>query len=114
MSYQVSTRYDALNRPVEILHPQDVEGRRAKLEPRYNQAGALERIDLDGHPQVLQIAYNAKGQRILATYDNGVMTRYAYEPRTFRLARLRSERYETPAGDVWHGKDTAIQDFTYS
>ncbi|AWV90017.1 hypothetical protein [Bradymonas sediminis] len=44
-------------------------------------------------PSVEHIAYNAKGQRILAALGNGVMTRYAYDPNIFRLSRLRSERY---------------------
>ena len=34
---------------------------------------------------VEHIAYNAKGQRLLIAYGNGVMTRHAYDPQTFRL-----------------------------
>ena len=48
------------------------------------------------------IAYNAKGQRTLVTYGNGVMTRYAYDPRTFRLSR-------TAQRAILHGR----VDFTY-
>ena len=43
---------------------------------------------------VQRIAYNAKGQRTLIAYGNGLMTRYAYDPATFRLARLRTERLD--------------------
>ena len=32
-----------------------------------------------------RIAYDAKGQRVLVAYGNGVMTRHAYDPDTFRL-----------------------------
>jgi RHS repeat-associated protein len=55
---------------------------------------------------VQRISYDAKGQRTLIAYGNRIMTRYAYEPHTFRLARLRSEPYAVdgvtyrPAGDV--------------
>ena len=58
---------------------------------------------------VQRIAYDAKGQRALIAYGNGVMTRYAYDPHTFRLARLRSEPYTVdgvtyrPAGAVAAG-----------
>jgi hypothetical protein len=41
---------------------------------------------------VERIAYNAKGQRVLIAYGNGIMTRHAYDPQTFRLLRLRTER----------------------
>ena len=30
---------------------------------------------------------------MLIAYGNGVMTRHAYDPQTFRLARLRTERF---------------------
>ncbi len=111
--YTTGTRYDALNRPVEISYPEDVTGRRAVLTPHYNRAGTLEQVELDGEPYVTQIAYNAKGQRVLIAYGNGIMARYAYDPQTFRLKRLRSERYELPDVDRWTGAGAPIQDFTY-
>ena len=74
--------------------PLDVEGKRRKLRPTYNNAGGLEKVFLDDTLYVERIAYDAKGQRTLIAYGNGVMTRYAYDPRTFRLKRLRSERYD--------------------
>jgi RHS repeat-associated protein len=91
--YETGLRYDALNRAVEIRYPADVAGQRALLTPRYNRAGSLERVELDGVPQVRQLAYNARGQRVLVAYGNGLMTRHTYDPRTFRLARSRTERY---------------------
>lgn len=114
--YETGTRYDALNRAVTLVYPADVYGDRAVLTPTYNRAGALESVALDGQPYVTQIAYNAKGQRVLIAYGNGVMTRYAYDPLTFRLARLRSERYIDPAppDDTWRGAGAPLQDFTYS
>ena len=71
--------------------PADVDGHRGVLTPEYNRAGALEAVSLDGTVYVQRISYDAKGQRTLIAYGNGVMTRYAYDPHTFRLARLRSE-----------------------
>ena len=85
--------YDALNRIKQLQLPQDVEGKRRELRPVYNNAGGLEKVFLDDTLYVERIAYDAKGQRALIAYGNGVMTRYAYDPHTFRLKRLRSERY---------------------
>ena len=95
--YRTSTRYDALNRIKSLQYPEDVTGERHVLRPEYNRAGALERVTLEaGEVYVEHIAYNARGQRILIAYGNGIMTRYAYHADTFRLARLRSERYSKP------------------
>src|SRR5262249_51120057 len=82
--YQTSSAFDALNRIKSARYPQDASGARKELRPTYNRAGALERVDLDGDTFVQRIAYTAKGQRALIAYGNGVMTRYAYDDRTFR------------------------------
>jgi hypothetical protein len=66
---------------------------------------------------VQQIAYNAKGQRVLIAYGNGIMTRHAYDEQTFRLSRLRTERFtfaEDMATRTWSGHGQALQDFSYS
>ncbi len=113
--YQTRTRYDALNRPLEIVYPQGVSGQPPVLKPTYNRAGALEKVELDGAIYVAQIAYNAKGQRTLIAYGNGVMTRYAYDPLTFRLVRLRTEYFAKPRADpdTWTGTGAPLQDFLY-
>jgi hypothetical protein len=49
----------------------------------------------------IEIAYNAKGQRILTIYGNKVMTRHVYDKSTFRLVRMRTEQCVT------------VQPFTY-
>lgn len=67
--------------------------------PTYNGAGALESVDFDGTDFVRHIAYNAKGQRLLIAFGNGVMTRYAYNSETFRLTRQRSETYTEPVSN---------------
>jgi RHS repeat-associated protein len=112
-AYETSTRYDALNRITHLTAPLDVEGRRRVLTPKYNSAGALERVDVDGETFVERIAYDAKGQRTLIAYGNGVMTRYAYDPDTFRLARMVSERYSRE-GASYVPSGPPLQDLSYS
>lgn len=113
VAYRTNSRFDALNRPLEMVLPADVNGERAALVPRYNRAGALERVELEGDPYVAHIAYNAKGQRVLIVYGNGLMTRYAYDPDTFRLKRLRTERAQTASTDTFAGEGEPLQDLTY-
>ena len=117
INYRTSATYDALNRVKKMLYPEDVAGERKELSPQYNRAGALEKVEMDGTTYVERIAYNAKGQRVLIAYGNGVITRYVYDPHTFRLCRLRSERYEELAGAEITYHPTApsqpLQDFAY-
>lgn len=112
-AYQTSSSVDALNRIKRLQFPQDVEGRRRELRAEYNRAGGLEQVWLDGALYVERIAYDAKGQRALIAYGNGVMIRYAYDPRTFRLKRLRSERYSKQDAVTYHPSGAALQDFGY-
>ena len=41
------------------------------------------------------------------------MTRYAYDPHTFRLTRLRTERYTQPERLTYAPAGEALQDFGY-
>lgn len=91
--YTTTYAYDALNRVRNLAYPEDTNGQRQELTPKYNRAGSLERIELQGAPVVERVAYNAKGQRILLARANGFHTRYAYDPVTFRLKRIRTERF---------------------
>ncbi|MBC7813394.1 MAG: hypothetical protein H7175_19700, partial [Burkholderiales bacterium] len=117
--YPTRTRYDALNRVVEIVYPPDVDNITVTLRPTYNRAGALRQVDWveagARTPYISEIAYNAKGQRVLIAYGNGIMTRYRYDADTFNLIRLRTERFTppAPASDRWVGTGLALQDFTY-
>lgn len=111
--YRVSPTYDALNRIQSMLYPQDVSGTRKALLPHYNRAGALESVKLDGTVYVEHIAYNAKGQRMLTALGNGIMTRQTYDPKTFRLLRMRSEKYTKPAVLTYHPTGQPLQDFAY-
>lgn len=111
--YQTTMTYDALNRIKTMQYPQDVDRERKKLHPHYNRAGALESVSLDDATYVERIAYNAKGQRTLIAYGNGVMTRYAYDPKTFRLVRMRTEHYTIPSALTYHPIGAPLQDFAY-
>jgi RHS repeat-associated protein len=112
-AYRTTSSVDALNRIKRMQFPEDVEGERRELRPVYNNAGGLEQVFLDDTLYVERIAYDAKGQRALIAYGNGVMTRYAYDPQTFRLKRLRSERYTQPNDFSYHPTGEALQDFGY-
>lgn len=112
--YITSMAYDALNRVTLMGYPEDVEGNRQVLRPTYNRAGALERVTLNEQPYVERIAYDAKGQRVLIAYGNRVMTRYVYDPETFRLLRLRSDRYTQPNPLTYHPTGAPLQDFAYA
>ena len=115
--YQTSFASDALGRLKIVQYPQDVEGGRRVLRPRYNRAGALESVELGDAKYVEHIAYNAKGQRVFIAYANAVMTRYAYDPQTFRPVRMRSERYSMPPNSAltFHpdAPNNPLQDIAY-
>ncbi len=111
--YTTTTRYDGLNRVREIEYPRDVDNERKVLRPLYNRAGALESVSFDNDVCVERIAYNAKGLRTLIAYGNGVVTRYAYDPQTFRLNRLRSERYSQSDDVNYQPTGLPLQDFGY-
>jgi len=102
--------YDALNRSIQIVAPHSSRtgAKFNVIRPVYNEANMLERVETwleqDTEPDglldpntatqhlVKNINYNAKGQRELIEYDNGVRTQYEYDPQTFRLTRLFSTR----------------------
>jgi RHS repeat-associated protein len=112
--YPTTTGYDALDRVVRHVFPSDVEGRRRELRPSYNRAGGLDQLRLDDTVYVQRIAYDAKGQRALIAYGNGVMARHAYDPHTFRLVRLRSEPYTLDGDATYRPHGTVLQDYGYA
>ncbi len=91
------TRYDALNRPTELTAPDN-----SVIRPGYNEANLLESVaaNLQGAakvtPFVTNIDYDAKGQRQRIDYGNGASTSHEYDPLTFRLIHLLTQR---DAGD---------------
>jgi len=85
--------YDALNRVVSATTPDGSETR-----PGYNDAGLLETLEVRIRgaaawtPVVANIDYDARGRRTRVDHGNGTSTRYAYDPLSKRLARLRTDR----------------------
>jgi RHS repeat-associated protein len=137
--YGSRTRYDALNRPIQLIAPHsDQPGTRVNvIEPTYNEANLLEQVHAwlgqNAEPTgwlepatanlqaVTNIDYNAKGQRELIEYGNGARTTYDYDPETFRLTHLKTTRTSDqavlqdlsytydPAGNITHIRDDAQQ-----
>ncbi|MFN2424420.1 MAG: hypothetical protein ABR572_11675, partial [Cryomorphaceae bacterium] len=79
----------------------------------YNKAGAVRALQWAGEPYLEEVAYNARGQRILMAMNNGVMTRYVYDDQTFRLARTRSQKF-TKNGLTYTPEAVLRQDLTYT
>ena len=92
-TFTTRTTYDALNRPTTLRTPDN-----SVIRPGYNEANLLERVEVNLRgaavvtPFVTDIDYNAKGQRTLTKYRNGVRTTYEYDPLTFRLVHLLTWR----------------------
>lgn len=102
-TFTVETRYDALDRPIDVVSP---DGSRTAYT--YNEANLLDRVEVnaaDGErlASVTEIRYDAKGQRARVGYGNGVRATYEYDPLTSRLVRLRTSR-----------EDDALQDLSYT
>lgn len=128
--YTTGTRYDALNRAIELISPDG-----SVIRPAYNEANLLERIDVNlrgviaSTPFVTNIDYDAKGQRALIAYGNGATTEYVYDPETLRLIHLTTKRpgfapadsvaqdlsytYD-PMGNITHIQDDAQQTIYFS
>jgi RHS repeat-associated protein len=91
--FKSATRFDALNRPIEVT---TADGSVAK--PKYNETNLLESLSVNlrdsksATPFVTHIEYDAKRQRQVIEYGNGVVTRFSYDPLTFRLIRLVTRR----------------------
>ena len=112
--YISRTRYDALSRPIQLIAPHsDRPGSAINvIQYAYNEANLLDQVDswfgLNAEPLTLQdpvtadlhavtnIDYDARGQRIRIAYGNGAATTYKYDPFTFRLVHLLTQR---SAGD---------------
>lgn len=92
-TYRSALDFDALARVVLERHPDGTE-----IRPQYGDGGLLDAIS--ARPQgkgawqsvILDIDYNARGQRLRVTWGNGVQSRYAYDPLRFRLSELKSWR----------------------
>lgn len=124
------TRYDALNRPIQIVapHSDKVGTKLSVTQPVYNEANLLERVDVwleqetepngllgpnsDGQHIIKNIDYNAKGQRELIQYGNDVRTSYDYNTLTFRLIHLQSWRDTDKLQNLFYSYDP-VGNITY-
>jgi RHS repeat-associated protein len=94
-TFASATTYDALNRPTTTTTPDS-----SVLRLGYNEAGLLETVTgaLAGDPTgtatpfVTNLDHDAKGQRTRIDYGNGTFTTYKYDPLTYRLTRLVTQR----------------------
>jgi RHS repeat-associated protein len=104
--YSTRTRYDALNRPVQVVapHSDQPDATVNVIQSRYTEANLLGQVDawlnLSAEPAdmlapataslhaVTNIDHDAKGQREAIDYGNGVTTTYTHDPETVRLTRL--------------------------
>jgi RHS repeat-associated protein len=146
-TFTTTVAYDALDRPIEQTHPDD-----SVIRSRFNEASLLESIEvnLQGEQQnnqpvwttfISDIDYNAKGQRTSIAFGNNTFTTYEYDPFTFSLTSLRTQRDNVtfpgdcpqpptpgwpgcnvqnlrytydPAGNVTHIRDDAQQTIYFS
>ncbi|MEG3918508.1 SpvB/TcaC N-terminal domain-containing protein [Microcoleus sp. T3_A4] len=121
--FSSSTRYDALNRSIQLVAPHSSK-QNTKLNiirPRYNEANLLERMDVwlgetaesiallipqsANFNPVTNIDYNAKGQRTKIEYGNGAKTEYTYDDKTFRLTHLKTTRGGAVFQDLFYTYD---------
>lgn len=140
-TFESSTRYDALNRPIQSIAPHSsvTRAQRNVIQPVFNEANLLERVDvwlergaepsdlLDPSAEassrvgVANIDYDAKGQRQRIDYKNGASTLYSYDTQTFRLIQLLTKRKtaDFPGDDAqppiagWPGKQVQNLHYTY-
>ncbi len=110
-SWASTSSFDALNRVRRLQAP---DGTRTYL--RYDKANLVENVTVRApgkpraEPFVSTVDYDASGRRMRIEYGNGAVTSYEYDPKTFRLARLRTVR---PAGPRRSGRRT-VQDLAYT
>ncbi|OQY99744.1 MAG: toxin [Candidatus Brocadia sp. UTAMX2] len=140
-TFEGSTHYDALNRPIQSIAPHSnlARAKRHVIQPVFNEANLLERVDvwleqaaepdtlLDPNTEpaspvgVANIDYDAKGQRLRIDYMNGASTFYSYDPLTFRLTQLLTRRNAAsfPSDDPqpliagWPGRQVQNLYYTY-
>ncbi|UJB21397.1 SpvB/TcaC N-terminal domain-containing protein [Lysobacter gummosus] len=120
-TFEGSTRYDALNRPIQSVAPRSSLGRGKfnVIQPVFNEANLLEGLnvwleratsptalldpanELPSPVGVADIDYDAKGQRTRIDYKTRdatvIRTTYAYDRDTFRLTHLYTRRGVNPA-----------------
>ena len=105
------TTYDALNRAILSVSPHTAAMAPTVIRRRFSEANLLDSVDANVRgdqvagqpvwtPFVVDIDYDAKGQRTRIEYGSGAApnrqgatTTYTYDPLTFRLAALVTHRH---------------------
>lgn len=94
--FTLRTTYNALNRAISMENWQLSGITPATFTLIYNERGLLKNetinVNAVNTQAVLNIEYNAKGQRTRIQYGNGTTTRYNYDSKNFRLIQLRTTR----------------------
>ncbi|AKU92966.1 RHS repeat domain-containing protein [Vulgatibacter incomptus] len=126
-AFSTESQYDALGR-ITHLHTPDESVSRF----HYDEGGLLAGVDAKlrtssaWSPFVTELAHNAKGQRERIVYANGTTTDSTYDPKTFRLKRLRTTRQSDgkvlqdlvythdPVGNITEIRDGAQQDLYFA
>ena len=91
--FVTSTSYDAMSRIVSLKSPDGTN-----LVHTHNAASLLAAVTafmqggVTASPVVSAIDYNARSQRVSASYGTGVLAQYAYDDRTHRTLRVQATR----------------------
>ncbi len=106
-TFTTRTAYDALNRPTQVTTPDQ-----SVFSPAYNEANFLEKVDVAikgaaTKPFVIDIDYDAKGQRTSIDYQGGARTVYERDPDTLRLTRLLTTQGGRTLQDLSYAYDAA-------
>jgi hypothetical protein len=126
--FTTSSTFDALNRVTTATAPDasppgaPVTAAASVTRPVYNEANLLESVHVSVRgatetPVITDLDYNARGQRTLCQYQNGTVTTYQYDAKTFRLVELLTVRGSTKLQHVLYtydpvGNITDIQDLS--
>jgi RHS repeat-associated protein len=101
-----STTYDALNRPISMIAPDE-----SKIIPTYNETNLLKKLEVnlqgDAQPTIIikNIDYDAKGQKESIEYGNNVRTTYKYDEKTYRLNHIHTLRGKENLQDLFYFYD---------
>ena len=123
--FEANIRYDALNRPIQSTLPHSVAMHPNVIQPLYDEAGLVRQIDVWSQQgvapaslldpgtanlhAVTAMTYNARAQRLQATYGNQTTTTYTYDTQTFRLTNLTTNRPAT-----FPSNQRIVQDLSYA
>jgi RHS repeat-associated protein len=115
--FTTTNTYDALNRVTTTTAPDD-----SITTPTYNPRGLLSTVSVNvqGGPTLAEVvtgaSYNARAQRETITYGNGATSTDTYDPETFRLTGIITNRRpstDAVATQIFSGPST-VQDVGYT